>query len=388
MKQKEFTRDDYKDLDFVGKKRLKEYRDGLAKELNQKRNTINSMLEGELDGLKGIEGLQGEYERAKKHAKYTAKIRRAWNILDTRDNARRKKFDESMKSIDRQFDVKDSIRKHEELAEKLRAKKALGKDLKKAGKVAAGTALAAGLIYGAKKLYDKNKNKDMKEQKEFARTVYETESKNVPMETPKVAKEKASKLRDMFNRAKESIKNSKAGKNAAEFYAKHEKGVKIGGGVAAGTALAAGLAVGAKKLADKKKEQQKEFARADYEGLNFIETFKKNYKRNRVAQELKKQRNQINKELEENLKYNASRAKKIANLKRTKALDSIRLGETMENLANLAGSPAEAFKKKPMSNLKKAGYAGLGVAGAAGLAYGGKKIYDKYKKNNESDNKD
>ena len=115
MKQKEFTRDDYKDLDFV---RLKEYRDGLAKELNQKRNTINSMLEGELDGLKGIEGLQGEYERAKKRAKNTAKIRRAWNILDTRDNARRKRFDESMKSIDRQFDVKDSIRKHEELAEK------------------------------------------------------------------------------------------------------------------------------------------------------------------------------------------------------------------------------------------------------------------------------
>lgn len=220
----------------------------------------------------------------------------------------------------------------------------------------------------------------MKGQKEFA--------ENLPMETQKIGKEKASKLRDMFNRAKESIKNSKVGKNAADFYAKHEKGVKIGGGVAAGTALAAGLAVGAKKLADKKKEQQKEFARADYEGLNFIETFKKNYKRNRVAQELKKQRNQINKELEENLKYNASRAKKIANLKRTKALDSIRLGETMENLANLAGSPAEAFKKKPMSNLKKAGYAGLGVAGAAGLAYGGKKLYDKYKKNNESDSKD
>ena len=116
--------------------------------------------------------------------------------------------------------------------------------------IGAGT---AALAYGAKKLYDKNKNKDMKGQKEFARTVYETEPKNVPMETPKVAKEKASKLRDMFNRAKESIKNSKAGKNAADFYAKHEKGVKIGGGVAAGTALAAGLAVGAKKLADKKK---------------------------------------------------------------------------------------------------------------------------------------
>ena len=57
----------------------------------------------------------------------------------------------------------------------------------------------------------------------------------------------------------------------------------------------------------------------------------------------------------------------------------------MENLANLACSPAEAFKKKPMSNLKKAGYAGLGVAGAAGLAYGGKKLYDKYKKGQDSE---
>lgn len=53
----------------------------------------------------------------------------------------------------------------------------------------------------------------------------------------------------------------------------------------------------------------------------------------------------------------------------------------MENLLNLAGSP----KKKPMSNLKKAGYAGLGVAGAAGLAYGGKKLYDKYKKDQDSE---
>ena len=123
--------------------------------------------------------------------------------------------------------------------------KVLKGDLKKAGMIGAGVAGTAALAYGAKKLYDKSKNKDMKEQKEFA--------ENLPVETPKVSKDKASKLREMLNRAKENIKNSKAGKNAAEFYAKHEKGVKIGGGVAAGTALAAGLAVGAKKLADKKK---------------------------------------------------------------------------------------------------------------------------------------
>lgn len=410
MKQKEFTRDDYKDLDFVGKKRLKEYRDGLAKELNQKRNTINSMLEGELDGLKGIEGLQGEYERAKKHAKNTAKIRRAWNILDIRDNARRKRFDESMKSIDRQFDVKDSIRKHEELAEKLRAKKALGKGLKKA---AAGTALAAGLIYGAKKLYDKNKNKDMKEQKEFARTVYETEHKNVPMETPKVAKEKASKLRDMFNRAKESIKNSKAGKNAADFYAKHEKGVKIGGGVAAGTALAAGLAVGAKKLADKKKEQQKEFAEADYKDLDSRAKKELREYRNKLAKELNSKRNKINKELADELttaknanfgsEFKISEAKSKAHFGRNRAASEVGSKARFRKTELLADTNSRRIqseisinhhkaiadelraKKALGKSLKKIGYTGLGLAGTAALAYGGKKLYDKYKKDQDSE---
>lgn len=334
MEQREFTRDDYKGLNFIEKFGKKLKRNKIAKELNKRRNQIN--YERDIDfihlGDKGAENLANFKRR--------------------------------------------SALNHAMLDKSSSTAKVLKGDLKKAGMIGAGVAGTAALAYAAKKLYDKYKNKDMKEQKEFA--------ENLPMETPKVSKEKASKLRDMFNRAKENIKNSKVGKNAAEFYAKHEKGVKIGGGVAAGTALAAGLAVGAKKLADKKKEQQKEFARADYAGLNFIETFKKNYKRNRVAQELKKQRNQINKELEENLKYNASRAKKIANLKRAKALDSVSFGETMENLLNSVGSS----KKKPMSNLKKAGYAGLGVAGAAGLAYGGKKLYDRYKKNNESDNKD
>lgn len=172
--------------------------------------------------------------------------------------------------------------------------KVLKGDLKKAGMIGAGIAGTAAIAYGAKKLYDKNKNKDMKEQKEFA--------ENLPMETPKVSKDKASKLREMLNRAKENIKNSKAGKNAAEFYAKHEKGVKIGGGVAAGTALAAGLAVGAKKLADKKKEQQKEFARADYKGLG--ETGKQLLRnlRNGLAKDLNERRNQINSSLAEKIK--------------------------------------------------------------------------------------
>ena len=45
----------------------------------------------------------------------------------------------------------------EELVKTLRAKKALGKNLKKAGYVGLGVAGAAGLAYGAKKLYDRNK---------------------------------------------------------------------------------------------------------------------------------------------------------------------------------------------------------------------------------------
>lgn len=238
MKQKEFTRDDYKNLDFVGKKRLREYRDGLAKELNQSRNEINKELESRL--TKGSTVLDQMLNTA---AKADANKKRAKEQL--RISIKGSGYDYDPDWFRRPYAARKSIYEHQLKARKLRRQKAVGEKLKKAGKIAAGTALAAGLVYGAKKLYDKNKNKDMKEQKEFA--------ENLPMETPKVSKEKASKLRDMFNRAKESIKNSKAGKNAAEFYAKHEKGVKIGGGVAAGTALAAGLAVGAKKLADKKK---------------------------------------------------------------------------------------------------------------------------------------
>lgn len=163
--QKEFTRADYKQLDFVGKKRLKEYRDGLAKKLNQKRNEINKDLADTLESLKGKQG--GEIEKARQHAKNNATIGRAWNILDTHDNARRRKLDEEFKSIGREFNVEKSIKKHEELAAKLRAKKAAaGESLKKAGKVAAGTALVAGLAYGGKKLYDKYKKNNESDNKD------------------------------------------------------------------------------------------------------------------------------------------------------------------------------------------------------------------------------
>lgn len=203
-------------------------------------------------------------------------------------------------------------------------------------------------------------------------------TENLPMETPKVSKEKASKLRDMFNRAKENIKNSKAGKNAAEFYAKHEKGVKIGGGVAAGTALAAGLAVGAKKLANKKKEQQKEFARADYAGLNESEQAQLKKLRDKVAKRLRSQRNRVNANPADNLK---TMTKEVV-LNRANKSRNVLLNDSFFDKAKLSNT-VKKFKNRETA---------LGLAGAgaltAGLVYGGKKIYDKYKKNNESDNKD
>lgn len=213
-------------------------------------------------------------------------------------------------------------------------------------------------------------------QKEFA--------ENLPMETPKVSKEKASKLRDVLNRAKENIKKSKAGKNAADFYAKHEKGVKIGAGVAAGTALAAGLAVGAKKLANKKKEQQKEFTREDYRGLDESQQKILKKLRDKAAKQLQNHRRRINADLADNLKTNTKEeALKIANKSRHVALNDSFFNKAYLKHKSKLSDTARKIKNRD---------AALGVAGAAalttGLAYGGKKLYDKYKKNKESDNKD
>ena len=66
------------------------------------------------------------------------------------------KFYENRK---RREQVKESIANHEAKASELRAKKELGKNLKKGGKIALATGgvIAAGI--GAKKLYDKKKAK-------------------------------------------------------------------------------------------------------------------------------------------------------------------------------------------------------------------------------------
>ena len=374
MKQKEFAARDYVGIDKIGKKNLRERRNELAKELNQRRNNINNKLASTLKALG--DSRDPIDEKVKSASKGLAKVRRALDLYEIGNQANKIGNEEFANSSNRRRAVSSSIKEQKEFAEKLRAKKALGKNLKKAGKIAAGTALAAGLAYGGKKLYDKYKDKDIKEQKEFA--------ENLPMETSKVSKEKASKLRDVLNRAKENIKKSKAGKNAADFYAKHEKGVKIGAGVAAGTALAAGLAVGAKKLANKKKEQQKEFTREDYRGLDESQQKILKKLRNKAAKQLQNHRRRINADLADNLKTNSKEeALKIANKSRHVALN-----DSFFNKAYLKHKSELSDTARKIKNRDAA----LGVAGAtaltAGLAYGGKKLYDKYKKNNESDNKD
>lgn len=234
-------------------------------------------------------------------------------------------------------------------------------------------------------------------QKEFA--------ENLPMETPKVGKEKASKLHDVLNRAKENIKKSKAGQKVADFYAKHEKGVKIGGGVAAGTALAAGLAVGAKKLANKKKEQ-KEFTRADYKQLDFVGKKRLKEYRDGLAKKLNQKRNEINKDLADTLESLKGKqggeiekarqhAKNNATIGRAwNILDTHdnarrrKLDEEFKSIGREFNVEKSIKKHEELAAKLRAKKAAAGTALVAGLAYGGKKLYDKYKKNNESDNKD
>lgn len=77
------------------------------------------------------------------------------------NKARSAAFFKKLDERKRVNDVTDSIYKHSIIADELRAKKAIGKSLKKIGMIGAGIAGAAGLAYGGKKLYDKyKKNKE------------------------------------------------------------------------------------------------------------------------------------------------------------------------------------------------------------------------------------
>lgn len=177
--------------------------------------------------------------------------------------------------------------------------------------------------------------------------------------------------------------------------------------------VAAGLAVGAKKLADKKKEQQKEFAEADYKDLDSRAKKELREYRNKLAKELNFKRNEINKKLADELtaaknakfgsEFEISAAKSKAHFGRNRAaseasskarfkrLDSLGDTNSRRIQSEISINRHEAIadelraKKALGKSLKKIGYTGLGLAGTAALAYGGKKLYDKYKKDQDSE---
>lgn len=78
------------------------------------------------------------------------------NVAKTKSktNQFKERFKTELRSPEK---VASSYSRHADKAEKLRAKKLMGQNLKKAGYVGLGVAGAAGLAYGAKKLYDRNK---------------------------------------------------------------------------------------------------------------------------------------------------------------------------------------------------------------------------------------
>lgn len=106
--------------------------------------------------------------------------------------------------------------------------------------------------------------------------------------------------------------------------------------------------------------------------------------RDKAAKQLRNQRNRVNANLADNLK---TMTKEEA-LNRANKSRNVLLNDSFFNKAYLRDKAKLSNTARKFRNRDAA----LGVAGAtaltAGLAYGGKKLYDKYKKNNESNNKD
>lgn len=106
--------------------------------------------------------------------------------------------------------------------------------------------------------------------------------------------------------------------------------------------------------------------------------------RNKAAKQLRSQRNRVNANLADDLKtMTKEEALNKANKSRNVLLNDSFFNKAYLRQKSKLSSTARKFRNRD---------AALGLAGAtaltAGLAYGGKKLYDKYKKNNESENKD
>lgn len=146
--------------------------------------------------------------------------------------------------------------------------------------------------------------------------------------------------------------------------------------------------------------EQKEFARADYEGLTDAEKLAYKTERSNIAKDLLQKRKNINKAhsfgagTEGSLKqaYDNNKvfgidsairdANKKSELFKNNLIKSRKpdLKTAASNKNILSMSKATKQLTKPSLKLGKAGKIALGTAAAAGLAYGAKKLYDKKKK--------
>lgn len=140
--EKTFARRDYEGLTASNAKLLQQRRSQLAKQLRLNAKFNKRDFKGE--------DLAAWNSVSRKEAQSEAKRYRK-SLLD--EQKLTEKF-QKMRA------VRESIAKHEAKANELRAKKAMFKNLKTAGKVGLGVAGAVGLGYGIKKAIDKNKDKE------------------------------------------------------------------------------------------------------------------------------------------------------------------------------------------------------------------------------------
>lgn len=158
----------------------------------------------------------------------------------------------------------------------------------------------------------------------------------------------------------------------------------------------------------------KYFARADYEGLSRSSRKLLKSKRSEYARELNKIRNLQNEELKKTDFSGGRTIRSTSNLSTSKfdnaaeAISHTGLGTDpvdnykkhrkmlwklhLEQAEDASNTMREKMLERDLARKKllrkRLGYAALGVAGTAALAYGGKKLYDKHKKDKETTDQD
>lgn len=172
--------------------------------------------------------------------------------------------------------------------------------------------------------------------------------------------------------------------------------------------MAAGAAtLGASLYNKKKKAKEKEFADKDYKGLSKNGAKELREVRNKLAEDLLKQKKEVNHRISEYERVNNVGQRFGDETLRDLAKEGTAIeSKTLDVARELAQSDAKALRRdildretkqaskramlanqlRRKKNLKIAGKTALGVAGVAGLAVGAKKLYDKKRKSAEDDN--